>query len=448
MPLVTLSAPYGAGGSQVGPLVADRLGVPFVDRAVPRRVAERMAVPLDHALSRDESIGSWLARSSVWLGHVGSVLSAVPPPGGLEDEDRFRRETEAVLREHAAGAGAVVLGRAGALVLRDVRGALHVRLQGSVEARVRQAMRLEHVDRADGDAAPRADRHRARGLRPPLLPRGPGRPGALPPGARFHRAAAVRLRRADRQRGAGARGPLTAPGRAARVATSDDQTAAARSGGPLAHPARERRRQRGRRGGREEQRVVEEDGPRHRRHRHVVAGPARTSTGSPAATSPAVTTRRYAPGRPASAKRLTMPGSPKRMPSLAHGSRGWHDLELGGAGPPALADPGARDVDALDREVLAEGARRELAAQCLPPTTRRPRRRTRTPPCPGRRARAGRPARRLPRRIAGDAHPAGDGLLADRAHQRPAAADGDLARASDVHRAHAAHVVSVTQPWM
>jgi len=148
MPLVTLSAPYGAGGSQVGPLVADRLGVPFVDRAVPSRVAERMAVPLDHALSRDESIGSWLARSSVWLGHVGSVLSAVPPPGGLEDEDRFRRETEAVLREHAAGAGAVVLGRAGALVLRDVRGALHVRLQGSVEARLRQAMRLENVDRA------------------------------------------------------------------------------------------------------------------------------------------------------------------------------------------------------------------------------------------------------------------------------------------------------------
>lgn len=148
MPLVTLSAPYGAGGSQVGPLVADRLGVPFMDRAVPSRVAERMAVPLDRALSRDESVGSWLARSSVWLGHVGSVLSAVPPPGGIDEGDHFRRETEAVLREHAAGAGAVVLGRAGAIVLRDVRGALHVRLQGAEEARVRQAMRLENVDRA------------------------------------------------------------------------------------------------------------------------------------------------------------------------------------------------------------------------------------------------------------------------------------------------------------
>jgi cytidylate kinase len=148
MALVTLSAPYGTGGSRVGPMVAERLGVPFVDRAVPTAVAERLAVPLERALERDESIGSWFARSAFWLGHVGSVLAAVPPPDDVGDEDRFRREAEAVLREHAAGAGAVVLGRAGALVLRDVPGALHVRLQGAVEARVRQAMRLERIDRA------------------------------------------------------------------------------------------------------------------------------------------------------------------------------------------------------------------------------------------------------------------------------------------------------------
>ncbi len=148
MALVTLSAPYGAGGSQVGPLVAERLGVPFLDRAVPTAVAERLAVPLERALERDESIGSWFARSGLWLGHMGSVLAAVPPPDDVGDEDRFRREAEQVLREHAAGAGAVVLGRAGALVLRDVPGALHVRLQGAEEARVRQAMRLEGIDRA------------------------------------------------------------------------------------------------------------------------------------------------------------------------------------------------------------------------------------------------------------------------------------------------------------
>ena len=44
MSLVTLSATYGAGGSEVGPELAKRLGVPFVDRLIPSEVAARLAV--------------------------------------------------------------------------------------------------------------------------------------------------------------------------------------------------------------------------------------------------------------------------------------------------------------------------------------------------------------------------------------------------------------------
>jgi hypothetical protein len=160
---VTLSAPYGAGGSRIGPAVAERLGVPFVDRAVPTRVAERLAVPVERALRRDESVGSWLARSSVWLGHLGSALSAVPPPPDLAGEDAFRRETEAVLHEYATGPGAVVLGRAGALVLRDVPGALHVRLTGPADARERQAARLAGTGATtNAELAPRLVREHVR----------------------------------------------------------------------------------------------------------------------------------------------------------------------------------------------------------------------------------------------------------------------------------------------
>jgi hypothetical protein len=40
-PVVTLAALYGAGGSVVGPQVAERLGVPFLDREIPEAVAQR-----------------------------------------------------------------------------------------------------------------------------------------------------------------------------------------------------------------------------------------------------------------------------------------------------------------------------------------------------------------------------------------------------------------------
>jgi hypothetical protein len=145
--LITLSAPYGAGGSQIGPAVAERLQVPFLDRAIPTGVAERLAVPLDEAIERDEAIGISLARMTVWLGHVGQAFGA---PAVLPDEAQeraYRQATEEVILEHAQGPGAVILGRAGAAVLREHPGALHVRLDGPVEARIRQGMEVEGVGR-------------------------------------------------------------------------------------------------------------------------------------------------------------------------------------------------------------------------------------------------------------------------------------------------------------
>jgi hypothetical protein len=151
MTLVTLSAAYGAGGSRVGPGVAERLGVAFVDRAIPSGVAERLAVPLREAVERDETVENWLTRALLSFGQVGPVLAgAAPPPTEVVTDDAFRAATEQVLFEHARR-GAVVLGRAGALVLRDVPGALHVRLTGPRAARIAQGAELEHLDRATAE---------------------------------------------------------------------------------------------------------------------------------------------------------------------------------------------------------------------------------------------------------------------------------------------------------
>ena len=42
-PVVTLAAFYGAGGTVVGPRVAERLGVPFLDRGILTAVAKRLS---------------------------------------------------------------------------------------------------------------------------------------------------------------------------------------------------------------------------------------------------------------------------------------------------------------------------------------------------------------------------------------------------------------------
>jgi cytidylate kinase len=138
--VVTVSASYGAGGSEVGPAVAAALGLPFVDRAVPAGVARKLDVPLDLAEQRDETTdrGLWRVISSMAL--VPEMAGAGPLAyHTFADEHAFREKTEEVLHE-IADSGGVVLGRAAALVLADRDDALHVRLDGPVEARVAQAV--------------------------------------------------------------------------------------------------------------------------------------------------------------------------------------------------------------------------------------------------------------------------------------------------------------------
>jgi cytidylate kinase len=138
--VVTISASYGAGGPEVGPAVAERLGLVFHDRAIPARVAGRLGVSQDDAEANDERVVRGLWRLMASLGAMPDPVGGVVPVIGEPDERAYREQTERVLREIADGAGGVVLGRAGAMVLRGRPDALHVRLDGPPEARLRTAV--------------------------------------------------------------------------------------------------------------------------------------------------------------------------------------------------------------------------------------------------------------------------------------------------------------------
>jgi cytidylate kinase len=147
MALIALSASYGAGGSVVGPRLAERLGVPFVDRAIPAKVAETLDVPLDHALEHDENIGSIFDRMLKHFAPLSGAYATGAASDAMIGTDVYREATERVICEHARAGRGVILGRACALVLRDCPEVLRVRLDGPEEARLEQAMRLEGIDR-------------------------------------------------------------------------------------------------------------------------------------------------------------------------------------------------------------------------------------------------------------------------------------------------------------
>ena len=146
--VVTLAALYGAGGSVIGPRVAERLGVPFLDRAIPSSVAKRAGLPEVAVAEADEE------PRSRWNEILDALARASPPTGAsgqVEQVDLEERRLHAEIERFMADAsrtGGVVLGRGGAVVLASVPAALHVYLGGKREARIERVMDLHQIDRA------------------------------------------------------------------------------------------------------------------------------------------------------------------------------------------------------------------------------------------------------------------------------------------------------------
>jgi cytidylate kinase len=145
--VVTIAALYGAGGSVVGPRVAERLGVPFLDRAIPETVAREAGLSEQGVEHVDEQPRGTTTRVMDTLGRVATAGGSEGSVDRLDLQDaRLRSYIEDFLAD-AAASGGVALGRGGMVVLREVEWALHVYLGGPVEARIEQAMRIDEIER-------------------------------------------------------------------------------------------------------------------------------------------------------------------------------------------------------------------------------------------------------------------------------------------------------------
>ncbi|XRQ05068.1 AAA family ATPase [Actinomadura welshii] len=140
--VVTISATFGAGGPVVGPAVAGRLGLPFVDRAIPELVAGEIGCTLDEALAHDDRAESGIGRILAGAARLPTIALGMDvyfPERVIAFPEEFVTHTEDVITRTAERSGGVLLGRAAAVVLAGHEGALHVRLDGPRDRRLERA---------------------------------------------------------------------------------------------------------------------------------------------------------------------------------------------------------------------------------------------------------------------------------------------------------------------
>jgi cytidylate kinase len=142
--LITVSAAYGAGGSVVAPALADRFGLPFLQRVTTSEGGVAEPGPCDEQLTEEEVRATPVHRL---LAHFTQAMPAGPtqsPPSTHHQDEHLRGYGEAGIHRLLAGGGGVILGRAAAVVLGKDRG-FHVRLDGPADRRVVQGAAIEGI---------------------------------------------------------------------------------------------------------------------------------------------------------------------------------------------------------------------------------------------------------------------------------------------------------------
>lgn len=142
--LVTVSATYGSGGSVVGPALAERLGVRFVQRLTTSGGVFAEATASGERLSAGEEEATPVHHLLASLSHALPAGPTQSPPPPHAHHQLLRREAEAEIHRLAAAGEGVILGRAAAVVLGKGCG-YHVRLDGPPDRRVARGAAIEDI---------------------------------------------------------------------------------------------------------------------------------------------------------------------------------------------------------------------------------------------------------------------------------------------------------------
>ena len=130
--VITISREYGAGGGTIGEMVADRLGLEYLDKAIILKTAYEAQVNVDSAFKLDESV-------PINFGFAQSLFDFYNKP---LNEKVFAAQSE-VIKRYGEKGNCVIVGRNANSILREFDNTLHVFICGKLEDRVNRLMNKE-----------------------------------------------------------------------------------------------------------------------------------------------------------------------------------------------------------------------------------------------------------------------------------------------------------------
>lgn len=126
MAVITISRQTGSLGEEIGKMVSDRLGYRLVYREVINQAAIRAGAP-SVALSIIDDLG---------------IFGLAPT---IKEIQAYHQAVQQVIEELASQDNIVIIGRAGQVILRDHKDAIHVLVIGNADKRAQRLAQSQHI---------------------------------------------------------------------------------------------------------------------------------------------------------------------------------------------------------------------------------------------------------------------------------------------------------------
>ncbi|HBB71123.1 MAG TPA: cytidylate kinase [Ruminococcus sp.] len=134
-PIITIERQYGSGGSYIGKLAAEKLGVKFFNRQILEMTADRCGISAEHLESAEESVPTSFLYSLLLSSNTGRSMEDSLP---LSDRV-FIMESNIITELAETEKSFVLVGRCGSYILEE-KGCFSIYIYSSKEARIKRAI--------------------------------------------------------------------------------------------------------------------------------------------------------------------------------------------------------------------------------------------------------------------------------------------------------------------
>ena len=168
---ITISHQLGSGGAYLGQKLSERLGLPFIDRDILKKVAEQLNLAEAVLNGREERLSTFwqsFMRIAVFTDPVNCLS---PESYAPTDRELFKLESDYIGRI-ADQSSAIFLGRCGRYILRDHPGHISLLVHANLADRIKRLQQLYCLDEADTKKLIDTNDRERDCLRPCLYPPG------------------------------------------------------------------------------------------------------------------------------------------------------------------------------------------------------------------------------------------------------------------------------------